>query len=87
MVLAAKLAQTRQDLSADEVERIIKLLELYNLPTEIPKQMTSEQFLTHMRKDKKNKKGLIRFILPTQFGQCALVDDVSDTQVRALIEQ
>ena len=36
---------------------------------------------------KKNKKGTIRFILPTEFGQCALVDDVSDEQVRALIEQ
>ena len=87
MVLAAKLAKTRQDLSASEVDRIIKLLELYNLPTEIPKQMTSEQFLTHMRKDKKNKRGTIRFILPTQFGQCALVDNVSDDQVRDLIEQ
>ncbi|GAB0110862.1 3-dehydroquinate synthase [Pseudoalteromonas distincta] len=87
MVLAAKLSKTRQDLNADEVERIIKLLELYNLPTAVPKQMTSEQFLTHMRKDKKNKKGTIRFILPTQFGQCALVDDVSDDQVRDLIEQ
>jgi 3-dehydroquinate synthase len=49
--------------------------------------MTSEHFLLHMRKDKKNKKGTIRFILPTEFGQCALVDDVSDDQVRALIEQ
>jgi len=87
MVLAAKLAHTRGDLSQSEVSRIIALLKLYELPTEIPNEMTSEQFLTHMRKDKKNKKGTIRFILPTQFGQCALVDDVSDDQVRALIEQ
>jgi len=87
MVLAAKLAHTRGDLSQSEVNRVVTLLKLYDLPTEIPNEMTSEQFLTHMRKDKKNKKGTIRFILPTQFGQCALVDDVSDDQVRALIEQ
>jgi len=87
MVLAAKLAHTRGDLSQTEVDRIVTLLKLYNLPTEIPSEMTAEQFLMHMRKDKKNKKGTIRFILPTQFGQCALVDDVSDDQVRALIEQ
>ncbi|TMO06564.1 3-dehydroquinate synthase [Pseudoalteromonas sp. S327] len=87
MVLAAKLAHTRGDLSQTEVDRIVTLLKLYNLPTEIPSEMTAEQFLMHMRKDKKNKKGTIRFILPTQFGQCALVDDVSDNQVRALIEQ
>ncbi|AQP99471.1 3-dehydroquinate synthase [Pseudoalteromonas sp. SG45-5] len=87
MVLAAKLANAREDLSADEVTRIIDVIAQYNLPTKIPTKMTSEQFLTHMRKDKKNKKGTIRFILPTQFGQCALVDDVSDDQVRDLIEQ
>ncbi|WP_372759910.1 3-dehydroquinate synthase [Pseudoalteromonas sp.] len=87
MVLAAKLAQSRGDLSSDDVARITQLIAQYNLPTAIPPQMTSEQFLLHMRKDKKNKKGTIRFILPTQFGQCALVDDVTDDQVRALIEQ
>jgi 3-dehydroquinate synthase len=86
MVLASRLANTRGDLTQQDVERIIAVIKQYNLPTEVPADMTSEQFLLHMRKDKKNKKGTIRFILPTQFGQCALVDDVSDDQVRALIE-
>jgi 3-dehydroquinate synthase len=53
MVLAAKLAHTRGDLSQTEVDRIVTLLKLYNLPTEIPSEMTAEQFLMHMRKDKK----------------------------------
>ncbi|MGB1028717.1 MAG: 3-dehydroquinate synthase, partial [Pseudoalteromonas marina] len=74
------------DLTLQDVARIVDVIKQYNLPTEVPVDMTSEQFLLHMRKDKKNKKGTIRFILPTQFGQCALVDDVSDDQVRALIE-
>ncbi|MBW4967064.1 3-dehydroquinate synthase [Pseudoalteromonas sp. CR1] len=86
MVLASRLASIRGDLTQQNVERIIAVIKQYNLPTEVPADMTSEQFLLHMRKDKKNKKGTIRFILPTQFGQCALVDDVSDDQVRALIE-
>ncbi len=86
MVLASRLASIRGDLTQQDVERIIAVIKQYNLPTEVPADMTSEQFLLHMRKDKKNKKGTIRFILPTQFGQCALVDDVSDDQVRALIE-
>jgi len=86
MVLASQLANTRGDLTQQDVARIVDVIKQYNLPTEVPADMTSEQFLLHMRKDKKNKKGTIRFILPTQFGQCALVDDVSDDQVRALIE-
>jgi 3-dehydroquinate synthase len=87
MVLASELSHTRGDLSHDEVKRITQLIADYSLPVTIPEVMTSEHFLTHMRKDKKNKKGTIRFILPTQFGQCALVDNVSDDQVRALIAQ
>ena len=86
MVLASQLAHTRGDLTQQDVARIVDVIKQYNLPTEVPADMTSEQFLLHMRKDKKNKKGTIRFILPTQFGQCALVDNVSDDQVRALIE-
>eukprot|EP00493_Phyllostaurus_siculus_P000763 UN00768 len=58
MVLAAKLAHTRGDLSQTEVDRIVTLLKLYNLPTELPSEMTAEQFLMHMRKDKKIKKAL-----------------------------
>lgn len=86
MVLAAKLAKTRGDLTPEQVTRIVDLIARYDLPTTIPDNMTSEHFLHHMRKDKKNKKGTIRFILPTEFGQCALVDDVSDQHVRDLIE-
>jgi 3-dehydroquinate synthase len=85
MVLAAQLAHTRGDLTAAEVKKVTTLISAYNLPCDIPEVMNSEHFLHHMRKDKKNKKGTIRFILPTEFGQCALVDNVSDQQVRDLI--
>ena len=85
MVLAARLAHKRRDLSQQEVERIEAVIAQYDLPVEAPDEMTCEQFLTHMRKDKKNKKGTIRFILPTKFGQCALVSDVTDQQVCDLL--
>jgi 3-dehydroquinate synthase len=85
MVLAVKLAHLRDALSGAEVARITALIANYSLPTEVPVDMTSEQFLHHMRKDKKNKQGRIRFIVPTSLGECALVDDVSDDTVRSLI--
>ncbi|WP_419149378.1 3-dehydroquinate synthase [Pseudoalteromonas 'SMAR'] len=85
MMLAAKLAQHRGNLTAQQVDKIAQVLKRYDLPTAAPAQMTSQQFLQHMRKDKKNKQGKIRFILPTQLGQCALVDDVSDDAVETLI--
>lgn len=85
MVLATKLAHQRGGLTQEEVERIIALISLYELPTSIPDSMTGDEFLFHMRKDKKNKQGRIHFILPTKLGRCALADDVSDDTVSALI--
>ncbi|MBS3797297.1 3-dehydroquinate synthase [Pseudoalteromonas sp. BDTF-M6] len=85
MVLAAKLAHSRGKLTEGELKRIIALLQAYDLPVQIPDDMTSAQFITHMRKDKKNKAGRIRFILPSQFGRCELVDDVSDAELETLL--
>ncbi|MCF6436530.1 3-dehydroquinate synthase [Pseudoalteromonas sp. MMG022] len=85
MMLAVKLAALRDALAGAEVARVEALIASYQLPTEVPTDMTAEQFLTHMRKDKKNKQGRIRFIVPTALGTCALVDDVSDDTVSLLI--
>ncbi|MBQ4813413.1 3-dehydroquinate synthase [Pseudoalteromonas luteoviolacea] len=85
IVLAMELGQQRGDITAQEVERVRALLSQYNLPVDPPSDMTSEQFINHMRKDKKNKRGKIRFIVPTAVGVCALVDDVSDESVGNLI--
>ncbi|MDW7549251.1 3-dehydroquinate synthase [Pseudoalteromonas sp. McH1-7] len=85
MMIASRLACRRDWLNSEEVEKIAQVIALYQLPIEPPSEMTAEQFLLHMRKDKKNKQGKIRFILPTQLGQCALVDDVSDEDVVTLI--
>lgn len=86
MVLAARLAALRNWLNALQVQRIINLLNMYQLPTEPPQQMTSEHFIAQMRKDKKNQQGKIRFILPTRFGQCALIDDVTEGELQSLLD-
>lgn len=85
MILALQLAYRRGDISELELERVKTLITNYKLPTTPPDSMTSQQFLGHMRKDKKNQQGKIRFIVPKQLGQCALVDDVSDSEVSELI--
>ncbi len=85
MVMAARLAHLRGDLVPAEVERIIRLLARFDLPTQPPAEMTLERFMFHMQKDKKNKKGTIRFVLPSSFGRCSLVDDVTEEQLSKLI--
>ncbi|WP_462150604.1 3-dehydroquinate synthase [Pseudoalteromonas xiamenensis] len=85
MVLALQLAHLRSDISNDELEKAVALIASFDLPTSAPETMTADDFLRHMRKDKKNQRGKIRFIVPTGIGQCALVDDVTDEMVVQLI--
>ncbi|TMS64619.1 3-dehydroquinate synthase, partial [Pseudoalteromonas sp. S1941] len=60
MMIAANLACQRGALSTADVEKIRRVIALYQLPTEAPSEMSAAQFLQHMRKDKKNKQGKIR---------------------------
>lgn len=84
MVLACQLAGIRGWLTNSEIERVINLLAAFNLPTQAPSEMTLNQFIQHMMKDKKNQQGKIRFVLPTSFGDCALVDDVTEDELATL---
>jgi 3-dehydroquinate synthetase len=40
-----------------------------------------------MRLDKKAKAGRLRFVLPTRIGQVGLVNDVAETDVRAILAE
>ena len=86
MVLACQLAFQRKLLSEDELNRIVNLLKQFDLPIQAPSSMTCQDFIKHMVKDKKNKQGVIRFIIPTQFGRCELVDDVTPQELEELFK-
>ncbi|MFY8352484.1 3-dehydroquinate synthase [Pseudoalteromonas sp. SSM20] len=86
MVLASQLAFLRGYLSEQELQRIITLLADFNLPIKAPTSMSCDDFVKHMVKDKKNKQGVIRFIIPTSFGACELVDDVTQQELEELFK-
>ncbi|WP_448546940.1 3-dehydroquinate synthase [Thalassotalea fusca] len=85
MVLAAKLAVTLNLLSASELRRIEQLIASFDLPLEAPKSMGFEQFIKHMRRDKKNIGGKLRLIIPTSIGRCELRDDISEDMLKQIL--
>ncbi len=85
LLQAYELASSRGWVSVQDVKRVRNLLEEFNLPTTKPEQMTFDDFMTHMKKDKKNLKGSVRFILPRAFAHCELVADVTEHELRALL--
>ena len=77
MVLAAKLAVAMSLLEVSDLCRIESLIKVFDLPLVAPKAMELDDFVRHMRRDKKNIGGKLRFIVPTAIGQSEIRDDVT----------
>ncbi len=86
MVQASELAKLRGWLSADDVLRVTQLNENFDLPTAGPKKMGLAQYLVHMKKDKKVQADTIRFVLPKQLGKAILVNDVTESELKNILQ-
>lgn len=85
-IIASKLAEVTQRMSASEFRRIQQLLAALGLPTQVP-AMAWPQWLDYMQRDKKVKDGLIRYILPTGIGSAEVVGNLSHDTVAAVITE
>lgn len=85
MMQAAQLAHNLNFLSEQDVERIRKLIEYFDLPTQAPASMSFDDFIKHMSRDKKNKEGKIRLIIPTEIGRSDIFDNVTFEQLKQVI--
>jgi 3-dehydroquinate synthase len=86
MVQAAQTSLLRTWLSQTDVDRIVALLEAFSLPTAGPTTMSYEQYMPHMKKDKKVQAQTIRFVLPKRLGQAILVKDVTESELKQVLK-
>ena len=87
MVIASALALDRKLISKDDFDNMLELCQSAKLPTVIPERMTGNDFIEHMRHDKKVRHGVIRYVLPVRIGEVKIFSDVSDDEVRSLISR
>lgn len=85
MVLAAKLAIAMNLLEESDLCRIESLIKAFDLPLIAPKTMGLDDFIRHMRRDKKNIGGKLRFIVPTAIGQSEIRDDVTVEMLQQIL--
>jgi 3-dehydroquinate synthase len=85
MVLASKLSVALNLLEASDLRRIETLIAAFDLPLIAPENMGFEEFICHMRRDKKNLAGVIRLIVPTAIGQSELRDDISEDMLKQIL--
>ncbi len=85
MVLAAKLAVAMNLLEVSELRRMESLILAFDLPVDAPHDMGFAEFIRHMRRDKKNIAGKLRFIVPTAIGNSEIRDDVTQDTLQEIL--
>ena len=85
MVLAAKLAITMNLFEVSDLRRIETLLDYFDLPLSAPENMGFNEFIIHMRRDKKNLAGKLRLIIPTRIGHTEIRDDISEELLKQIL--
>ena len=85
MVLAAEMSQRLGWLGSHEVDQMRELLVRAGLPVDPPPEMTAEDFLRHMTRDKKVCDGRIRLVLLKSIGRAKLVSDYPDSVLHEVL--
>ena len=86
MVAAWDIAVKRGMVSADIPEAAVTLQQRFGLPVQYEPAVAFADIYEAMKHDKKVEAGRIRFVLPTQIGDCTFADDVSEEEIRAAAE-
>jgi 3-dehydroquinate synthase len=85
MLLALRLSARRGWIPNSEVDDFAQLLQAIALPITAPEDMSPQDFLDLMARDKKVIDGRLRLVLLSQMGQACVVDDVSEQELIDLL--
>jgi len=86
MVAATHLSVQHSGLPLSDGEKIIRLLKLYQLPTQLPQGISTASILEHMKHDKKFSEGSIRFVLLHQLGNAFVTKDITLAHLTSAVE-
>jgi 3-dehydroquinate synthase len=81
MVAAARLAVLNGLLHKNDCNRIVDILQLYNMPIEVPKALDRSRIKEYLLTDKKTVGGKVFYVLPTEIGKTVITDQVTEKQV------
>lgn len=84
MVAECRLAERLGWTTSGSTERVARLLGRFGLPTEAP-GLDIEALMEAMSRDKKNRGGKVRFVLPHGIGRVELTDAPTDADIRAVL--
>lgn len=86
MCAAAELALRMNIFQQSDSGLIKEMVNMYNLPADIPGDLDVREMMNAMEIDKKAKAGKIRFILPEAIGKVRIEDDVDREVIRKVLK-
>jgi len=86
MVMAVDLSHRLGSVTPNDLERTIALIKKANLPTRPPSNMTPQQFIELMQRDKKALDGKIRLILLESLGEAIISDNYDRLSLNQTLE-
>ncbi len=86
MVAAARISNKMGLLDKNKVNRLIKVIALAGLPTEMP-DFNKEDIMQAVQHDKKVREGKVRFVLLRSIGEAVVVDDASPSLIEEVLAQ
>lgn len=87
MIKACRLAERLGRFSSTETDRLIRLLDRFDLLTilQVVGPSWADRVIKCMQSDKKRAAGQWRFVLPVRIGDVAIVSGVSESDVKAVL--
>ena len=77
-ILACLAAEQLGWFTSSETRRVRTLMRAFSLPVEGPSSMGMDDYVKHMKRDKKVEAGNIRFVLPKGMGTAVVTKDVTN---------
>jgi len=86
MVAAGRIAVRLGRFDEAEQRRLERLIEAAGLPVRIPARLDGEDLIERLRKDKKARRGEVRFVLPEAIGRVCIESNVPPTVLRDVLD-
>jgi 3-dehydroquinate synthase len=86
MVCATRLAQQLDRVDMQVTERLVRLLQAFELPIDVP-ELDHDEIAKSMMHDKKVQHGTLHFVLPTRIGHVELVNHIAPEDILVALKQ
>jgi 3-dehydroquinate synthetase len=86
MAAACEVSKKRAGLPNKDRDRVIALLQKFQLPTQLPNDFSRDKIFDAIKFDKKFLRGQVRFVVTPKIGSAKLSSDVTMDDLRAAID-